>query len=108
MDTKRCCNELDKLHNDFEKLVKSSLQANSTGICCKNLKKLRKYFNLILAEIGDDNVFNQNRITTTRIAKYFGNPNAKWVKVIKMKRIAKFLGLANSRAIATSKIKNIR
>ena len=73
MNTKRCCNELDKLHNDFEKLVKSSLQANSTDTCCKNLKKLRKYFNLILAEIGDDNVFNQNRRTTTRIAKYFGN-----------------------------------
>ena len=73
MNTNRCCSELDKLHKDFEKLVKSSFQTNSADACCKNLKKLRKYFNLILIEIGDDNVFNKNRSTTVRIAKYFGN-----------------------------------
>lgn len=68
-----CCKELDKLYEDFEKLVKSSLQANSTHTCCKNLKNLRKYFNLILIEIGDNNVFNKDRSTTVRVAKYFGN-----------------------------------
>ena len=62
-----CCKETELLLIDFQKLMLSITQLKSNNVCCQNLKRLRKYFNMLLIEIGNDNL--KNNFTELRKSK---------------------------------------